>query len=388
MTQLTSKFNDSLYERVRETVELEIAEEIWRATADGSYAGFYILVPVYDDNNEIYDFKIQIANDTAAQQMGLTVDEIEGLLINESFPINIDAGYFETYKNAFLTGKPFERRYKIPEGSLGAGEWIQFVTPLEDLLVIRNRIAETKDALKDLEAELHKDRTELLERVIREAGHDLRTPMSIIKTSLYLAEKIGADNPEKRSEYQQQAREQVDRLNEILEELVSIAKMKERGMNFRVMDGAEFIKTVYDDFKTLAEDNNRILEFGNVSECCILVSEEKMYRAYTNIVRNAMTYTDPGDTITLAVGIDGQDVRLEVQDTGIGISEENMQKIFDRFYRVNRERGTEEGNQGMGLSIAKEIVGAHGGYIDVQSTKGVGTTFAIVLPRVVKSFDE
>ena len=204
--------------------------------------------------------------------------------------------------------------------------------------------------------------------------------MAIIKTSLYLAEKVGDEDPEKRHEYQNQARHQVDRLNDILTDLIEVAKMRGRGMNFRVISASQFIESVYEDFADYATSRNRKLVMGEVEGCCILVSEAKMYRAYTNIVRNAFTYTNDGDTITLnAQAIDGH-IHLQVRDTGIGISPENRDKIFERFYRVDRRRGGSEGNQGMGLNIALEIVKAHGGRIDVDSEVGEWTLFSIVLP--------
>lgn len=384
MTDLTPEFNQRLYNKIRESVQLEVAEEVWRATADGSYAGFFILVPEYDDDSNIVDFQIHIANDTAAAQLDMSVEDLEGARINEIVPANIDAGYFKLYKDAYLTGQPFEKRYTIPDGLPSSGTWVQMVTPIGDALIVRTRSVKPETGLHELEMALVKERTEMLEKVIREAGHDLRTPMSIIKTSLYLAMRIGDSDPEKRAFYEEQAREQVDRLNEILTELVDIAKMKEHGMNFRVVDTDEFIRRVYSDFKTIASEEGRKLVLGHIQECCILISEEKLYRAYTNIVRNAMTYSDPGDTITLSVDVNDANVWLNIEDTGIGMSEEVLDKIFDRFYRVNRERGKEEGNQGLGLSIAKDIVDAHGGYIDVKSQKGVGTTFMIVLPRVAR----
>lgn len=375
-----SQFKDQFYNSVNRSVSQAIQQEkLWQATVDGSYAGFVVLVPKYEDG-QIVDFLIDQINDTAATQFNTTVDKVRGKYLNEVFPINKRAGYFQQYRDAYLTGQPFERQFAIPEGIDGHGDWIQMVTPIEGAVVLRNRKVDTSDNLRELEAELMKDRTRMLERVIREAGHDLRTPMSIIKTSLYLAKM--ADDPDKRVEYQQQARDQVGRLNEILDELIDIAKMKEHGADFRVMDSAEFIQCVYNDFKVLADEAGRTLLVESHKGYSVLISEERMYRAYSNLVRNALAYTDSGDTITLKVDATDSDVHLIVEDTGIGISEENMQKIFDRFYRVDVDRAASEGNQGMGLSIAKEIVDAHGGLIDVKSQCGIGTSFTIILPRI------
>lgn len=378
--------SDILLNRLRESVRQEVAEELWRATTDNSYAGYLLLAPEFDEAGEIIDFRIVSVNNTAAKQLESDTQELKGVLVGERFRHVHDAELLTEYKRAYLNNEIIERSYSVPEGGAGAGSWVQQIVPVLPLIVIRNRVAKTPDELRDLEVLLHKDRAKLLERVINEAGHDLRTPLAVIKTSLYLAEKTGPNNPEKLKHYQAQAIDQINRLNDILEELIDVAHLRDRSLDLQVWDASIFLSTIVDDFRDVASQDGKTIQYvpsESEDDCSILISEDKMYRAITNIVRNAISYTNPGGTITLSCETQGEDVHLIISDSGIGITEENMQKIFDRFFRVDTNREIERGHKGMGLGIAKEIIDMHGGDIKVESVVGEGTTFRIVLPRIM-----
>ena len=384
MKELAQDFTERLFSRLQESVSKNTEEDIWRASLGFSRSGYFVLVPECKDD-EIYDFRMAIVNEPGASQVGMTPADLEGQLINEMFPVNVEEGHFNHYKKSYLTGHPYEREYEIPDGLPGAGRWKQIVRRLGEYLVIKNFPVEVDDDLDELKAELQKERTELLEKVIREAGHDLRTPMSVIKTSLYLSQMVNETDPEKSKQYQQQAKDQVNRLEEILEDLVDVAKMRDSGLNLQVMDASEFIEKMYDEFVLLVGVNNRQIELIKDSCCCVLISPDKMYRAIGNIIRNAITYSEQDDLITLTCTDENNNVRIIVRDTGIGISQENLDKIFDRFFRVDNTKASDEGNVGLGLSIANDIVKAHGGFIEVKSELGEWTEFHIVLPKVEPS---
>ncbi len=101
---------------------------------------------------------------------------------------------------------------------------------------------------------------------------------------------------------------------------------------------------------------------------------------FTNLISNAIKYTPEGGEITIRVRAEGKNVRVEVSDTGIGISKENLSRIFDRFYRVKSEKTREIVGTGLGLCIVKHIVEAHLGTISIESEEGGGSTFTVVLP--------
>ena len=107
---------------------------------------------------------------------------------------------------------------------------------------------------------------------------------------------------------------------------------------------------------------------------------EALRQAVDNLLDNAMKYTPPGGTVALRCGSQGDRVMIEVEDTGIGIEPEHLDRIFERFYRVDKARSRQAGGTGLGLAIVKHIVQAHRGTVEVASTPGVGSTFTLRLP--------
>jgi signal transduction histidine kinase len=102
---------------------------------------------------------------------------------------------------------------------------------------------------------------------------------------------------------------------------------------------------------------------------------------FTNLVDNAVKYTPPGGRVEVTGGSEGAEIVIRVSDTGIGIPEAKLPRIFERFYRVDKARSKETGGTGLGLSIARHIAENHGGRVAVESTPGEGSTFTVNLPR-------
>ena len=144
----------------------------------------------------------------------------------------------------------------------------------------------------------------------------------------------------------------------------------------------ELMTDITEDFEALAlasqiELSNQILVYEPLS---VNGNYEQLYRLVSNLVINALQYTLAGGKVTLILTHSANWTRLHVRDTGIGISAVDQTKIFERFYRVNNDRSRQSGGCGLGLSIAKAIVQAHQGKLQVQSELGKGTTFTICLP--------
>jgi len=119
-----------------------------------------------------------------------------------------------------------------------------------------------------------------------------------------------------------------------------------------------------------------------VPDCAIFarIDKDRIKEVLLNILENAITYTRPGGIVTLRVCVSGSDVQVDVSDTGPGIEPEEQEKVFEKFYRAKNQQGRKAKGSGLGLTIAKKIVEAHGGRIWVQSEPGRGSTFSFTLP--------
>lgn len=144
-------------------------------------------------------------------------------------------------------------------------------------------------------------------------------------------------------------------------------------------------KTYFSDFAVLldaeAESRNMDLhiQIDDALEYCY-ADPKRLKQIILNLVNNAFRYTSEGGTITICAKQQGKDFLFSVQDTGMGIAPEDIDKIFDRFYRTDRSRDRESGGSGLGLAITKALVEAHGGWIKVDSVLNQGTTFTVLLP--------
>jgi len=130
--------------------------------------------------------------------------------------------------------------------------------------------------------------------------------------------------------------------------------------------------------KVLAESKNLLLDFRKFSEPQVLAEAEKLKRVFINLLDNAIKFTPPGGRVEVLVGQEDRQARVSVSDTGPGLSQEEIQHIFDRFYRGSKDNITP--GSGLGLSIARAIVESHRGKIEVTSQPGQGAIFVVILP--------
>ena len=136
----------------------------------------------------------------------------------------------------------------------------------------------------------------------------------------------------------------------------------------------------------LANDHTvHLVEGASVEDLFVFVNQEEVSRAVVNIIKNAILYNRPGGSVTVSLAKKGSQAELTIQDTGIGMTPEEVSHAFDRFYRAEQSRSRETGGSGLGLSIAKSVVEAASGSLSLVSTKEKGTTVTILLPIHIAS---
>lgn len=235
---------------------------------------------------------------------------------------------------------------------------------------------------REISYELERSKMRLLTDIFRDVSHDFRTPLSIINTSLHLLER--SPNAEDRRSRAQTIERQTLRLSRLLDSLFIMIRldseptfiMERFDLNALVRDTASAVQRA---------ERSRKLDWTldlSPDKLPVRADEAELRRAIQNILENAVEYTPDGGKIIVSTAHDPSGVSLSVRDTGIGISEADQTKIFQRLYRVDKARSPETGGVGLGLSIAQRIINLHGGRIEVESVLGQGSTFTIRLPGV------
>ncbi len=218
---------------------------------------------------------------------------------------------------------------------------------------------------------------------VSNASHELKTPLSIIKLlsdSLIQTEK---PDPEFIKEFLSDMNKEVERLTRIIERLLDMTQMdsSQTSMQFIHTDIREIVQEVYDKLTPLAKNKDISLSLNQPdTEVILPVERDTLTEAVYNIADNSIKYTEPGGNVAISLSRDLGNVYIAVSDTGIGIPKEEVQKIFDRFYRVDKARARETGGTGLGLSIALDAVKLHNGHIEVKSEEAAGSRFTIALP--------
>lgn len=239
---------------------------------------------------------------------------------------------------------------------------------------INKLIEQIDNDLNELK-KLERYRTEFLGNV----SHELRTPIFSIQSFLETLLAGGIDDPNINKVYLQKALKNLDRLNRLLNDLINISQIeaKQLRMSFRYFNIDELIQRVLEDLKVLADQKNISLEFTRIENFNRLVfgDRERIYQVMYNLIENAIRHNPEGIKVKIYYKTLNSLLRIFVQDNGTGIPEEDLPRIFERFYRVNKERSRESGGTGLGLAIAKHIIEAHNSKIFVESNLNEGTTF-------------
>jgi heavy metal sensor kinase len=216
-----------------------------------------------------------------------------------------------------------------------------------------------------------------------DASHELRTPLAILKGETEVTLRWARDADELRRTLESNM-EEIDRMGRIIEDLLALAKSEagEIPLAFTTVNLSDLLQDLYLQGKTLAEPKS--IEFNlhlQVDREIYLRGDQlQLHRMLLNLVSNGVKYTPAGGKVEVYLATTDDKAQIRVVDTGFGIAEEHFPYLFDRFYRIDEARNRDIGGSGLGLSIVKWIVDAHGGTIEVKSELNKGSEFAVTLP--------
>ena len=259
----------------------------------------------------------------------------------------------------------------------------------ESNLSNRINIAGTKNELKDLAAVINRmlDRIERSynsqKQFVSDASHELRTPIAVIRGYTDMLKRWGKDDPEVLEEGIMAISQETDGMKDLVESLLFLARHDKKTLMMEVSEfsAPELVQEVLKEETMVHEEHHFHLE---TADDILLKADRNMIKQVLRILcDNAVKYSEADTNIYLSCQreTDGS-CSLNVRDEGQGIAAEELPKIFDRFYRSDKARKSETGGHGLGLSIARIIVVAHGGKMRVRSKPGAGTIFSVVLPAV------
>jgi two-component system phosphate regulon sensor histidine kinase PhoR len=274
-------------------------------------------------------------------------------------PIN---NILEGLKEYSKTGVPKEIEVE------GTGEFKYLIETINNLM---KKIEDDLNELKKLE----RYRSEFLGNV----SHELRTPIFSIQSYLETLIDGAINDPEVNLTYLKKAYENLERLNRLLSDLIDISQIESRQLklSFRFFSINELIQKVIDDLQLRAEQKGIQLQFIKDENLKELVwgDKERLYQVFYNLIDNSIRYNPAGTKVLIYYKKQNSTLRIFVEDNGVGIPAEDLPRIFERFYRVNKERSRESGGTGLGLAIVKHIVEAHESKIYVESQMNSGTKF-------------
>ena len=230
-------------------------------------------------------------------------------------------------------------------------------------------------------------RLKRLERARQEfvanVSHELRTPLSLIKGYVETLLTGAKDNPEVATRFLQTIDRNAERLRLLIEDLLTISELESGRvkLNLQTVALQSFIGKLLADFQARA-DTRRVQLLNETPELRVRADPDRLEQVLANLVDNAIKYGRAEGCVRVSArAVPGELVEVDVADDGPGIPTESLERVFERFYRVDKARSREQGGTGLGLSIVKHIVQSHGGRTWAQSQPGQGATFCFTLPR-------
>ncbi len=223
---------------------------------------------------------------------------------------------------------------------------------------------------------------EVRRRFVSDASHELKTPLASI---CLLSDSIlhsGDMDEELVKEFVGDIGREAERLTRITEHLLDLSRLDSLPAPERYgVDVCNVVRRVFASLAPVAEENDIMLEEDVKFRCTVGCTDDDLHQIIYNLVENAIKYNMPKGKVRVSTSYRDSEVLIEVEDTGVGIPEEDLPKVFNRFYRVDKARSRAAGGTGLGLSIVRDTVRRHGGWVDAMARTGGGTIFTVGFPK-------
>ncbi|OPX87568.1 MAG: Alkaline phosphatase synthesis sensor protein PhoR [Pelotomaculum sp. PtaB.Bin104] len=284
---------------------------------------------------------------------------------------------FEKLLTQFLeTGRPVQKQIRLvtPESRLFRVQ----VTPLKNTgsenvgMVALMRDFTGRKKLEEMRSEF-----------VANVSHELRTPLTSIRGFAETLLDGALEEQDTSRKFLEIINVEAVRLTRLIDELLNLSKIEDHktAPDWQPVALNDLIKRTLAIFQTRALEKNLTITTNLQEDLPVLQGDPDMLsQVLINLIDNALSYTQPGGEIRINSSTDENEVKVEVQDNGIGIPPDSLPRVFERFYRVDKARSREQGGTGLGLSIVKHIVEVHHGHVHVESKVGAGSTFSFVLP--------
>lgn len=302
----------------------------------------------------------------------LRMNEISSIsVLKDDSPINSDVRVF--MRESYLKESNLQRSVSINGQDYNA---------LSITIYENNRFVGTLFIFQNITSILERERIQ--KRFIADASHELKTPVSAIKGMVEILNRPSFNDQETLVDFLKQIELESKRMESIINDMLNLSRYSSKNvlLDLSTFNVHDLVNEVYRSYSTLLKEKKLIFINDVSTELLIYADKDKFYHILSNLVSNSIKSSDKG-TIRVFSNLTPYKLKLIIQDEGIGIRQEEIPYIFDRYYRVDESRSRQTGGSGLGLAIVKAYVQVHKGQIDVTSELNVGTQFTIILPSSI-----
>ncbi|MEZ7556914.1 cell wall metabolism sensor histidine kinase VicK [Streptococcus sp. 27098_8_134] len=365
ITDMTNSIND-LSEVIRLTHE-NLEQETKRLSSILSYMTDGVLAT--NRRGQIITI-----NDMATKQLGVKRDEVQNMSILDLLSISDEYDLRDLITN-------------VPELTIDSqDENGEYLSLRVRFALVRRESGFISGLVAVLHDTTEQDKEERERRLfVSNVSHELRTPLTSVKSYLEALDE-GALSEPVAPDFVKVSLNETNRMMRMVTDLLSLSRIDNETSHLEVeltnfTAFITFILNRFDKIKNQDETKKyEIIRDYPITPIWVEIDTDKLTQVIDNIMNNAIKYSPDGGTITVSIKTTDEQLILSIADEGLGIPKQDLPKIFDRFYRVDKARSRAQGGTGLGLAIAKEIIKQHQGFIWAKSEYGVGSTFTVVLP--------